>query len=210
LRTELTGAIRERRKTRGDLGPAGDRLLLTENRREAGLRVTLTANVSSTGLATSRAIVRKYPDRDRRTILLDLAASSGDPGRWFAAAKNSGFLDLALESANTGRTDPRTLSRAARDLLKKDPRFCLKVGRLAIQRILEGYGYELTGDDVIDAYENFLAAADKLGVAAHARNDGLAIATRARQNGGPFSDTLIRHCTKMIAAPPPLAGCPDG
>ncbi len=49
-------------------------------------------------------------------------------------------LHLALEFANTGRTDPHTLSRASRDLLKKDARFCLEVGRLAIQRILEGHG----------------------------------------------------------------------
>src|SRR5438093_12407760 len=46
----------------------------------------------------------------------------------------------------------RTLSRASRDFLKTDARFCLKVGRLAIQRIFEGYGYELTGIDVLDAF----------------------------------------------------------
>jgi hypothetical protein len=187
-----------------------EKILLDSGRtEEAYAKYALTANVSSTGLATFRAIVKKYPGHDRKKILLDLAASSGDPGRWFSAAKNCGFLDLALEFANTGRTDPRTLSRASRDLLKKDARFCLKVGRLAIQRILEGYGYELTVADVIDAYENFLAAAEKLGVAAHVRNDVLAIATRAREDGAAFSDTLIRHCTKMTAAPPPLAGFPD-
>jgi hypothetical protein len=108
---------------------------------------------------TFRAIVRKYSGRDPKKILLDLATSSGEPGRWFAAAKDAGSLDLALEFANAGRTDPRTLSRAARDLLKKDARFCLEVGRLAIQRILEGYGYEPTGIDVIDAYRHFMAAA---------------------------------------------------
>ena len=79
---------------------------------------------------------------------MDLATSSGEPGRWFAAAKDAGFLDLALEFASAGRTDPRTLSRASRDFLKKDARFCLEVGRLAILRIIEGYGYELTGIDV--------------------------------------------------------------
>ena len=39
------------------------------------------------------------------------------------------------------------------------------MGRLAIQRILEGYGYELTGIDVIDAYNHFMAAAQILGMA---------------------------------------------
>ncbi len=133
---------------------ACERILLDIGRvDEAYEKYALTANGSSTGLATFRAIVKKYPGRDPKKILLDLAASSGDPGRWFAAAKDAGFLDLALEFANTGRTDPRTLSRASRDLLKKDARFCLEVGRLAIQRILEGYGYELTGIDVLDAYQ---------------------------------------------------------
>ena len=125
---------------------------------------------------------------------MQLAQSSGDPGRWFAAAKGAGFLDLALEFATTGRTDPRTLSRASRDLLKKDAHFCMQVGRLAMQRILEGQGYELTAIDVIDAYERFMAAAEKLGVAAAARDDVLASAAKRQQNGEPFGDTLTRCC----------------
>ena len=55
-------------------------------------------------------------------------ASAGEPGRWFAAAKDAGFLELALEFAKMGRTDPRTLSRASRDLLQKDVRFSLEAG----------------------------------------------------------------------------------
>jgi hypothetical protein len=106
---------------------------------EAYERYALTANGSSTGLATFRAIARKYPGHDRKRILLDLATMSGESGRWFAAAKDAGFLDLALEFARTGRTDPRTLSRASRDLLENDGRFSLEVGRLALQRMLEGY-----------------------------------------------------------------------
>ncbi|MGA8596034.1 MAG: hypothetical protein WB676_15060 [Bryobacteraceae bacterium] len=151
---------------------ACEKLLLDLGRAdEAYEKYALIANGSSTGLATFRAIVRKYPSRDPKKILLDLAASTGDPGRWFAAAKDAGFHDLALEFANTGRTDPRTLSRASRDLLKKDARFSLQVGRLAIQRILEGYGYELTGIDVIDAYNHFMTAAQTLGIASQARAD---------------------------------------
>ena len=126
---------------------------------EAYERYALIANECSTGLATFRAIVKKYPGRDPRSILMDLATSSGEPGRWFAAAKDAGLLDVALEFAKTGRTDPRTLSRASRDLLKKDARFSLEVGRLALERMLEGHGYELTGIDVIDAHNHFLASA---------------------------------------------------
>lgn len=173
---------------------ACEKILLDTGRvDEAYEKYALTANSSSTGLATFRTISRKYPGRDPKKILLDLATSSSDPGRWFAAAKDAGFLDLALEFANAGRTDPRTLSRASRDLLKKDARFCLQAGRLAIQRILEGHGYELTGADVIDAFNHFMAAAQTLEIASQARADMLAIATK--QPGAAFSDILIRQCS---------------
>jgi hypothetical protein len=173
---------------------ACERILLDAGRvDEAYEKYALTANGSSTGLATFRAIVRKYPNRDPKKVLVDLATSSGDPGRWFAAAKDAGFLDLALQFANTGRTDPRTLSRASRDLLNQDAQFGLQVGRLALQRILEGYGYELTDVDVTDAYNHFMAAAEALGIAAEARADVLAIAMK--QPRAAFSDILIRRCS---------------
>jgi hypothetical protein len=159
---------------------------------EAYGKYALTANASSTGLATFRAIVRKYSTQDPKKILLDLATSSGEPGRWFAAAKDAGLLDLALEFAEKGRTDPRTLSRASRDFLKKDASFSLKVGRFALQRILEGYGYELTGIDVLDAFDHYIAAAQTLGVDSQARADALAMAT---QHSGVASDILIRRCS---------------
>ena len=178
---------------------ACERILLDAGRAEEAYEYALTSNVSSTGLATFRAIARKYPDCDSKRILLDLAESSGESGRWFAAAKDAGLLDLALEFAKTGRTDPRTLSRAARDLLETDARFCLRAGRLAIERILEGYGYELTGGDVIDAYRHFLAAAERLGVAERARNDVLAMARKAEQGGATFSSLLIRQCSPSAA-----------
>jgi hypothetical protein len=54
---------------------------------EAYERYALAANAASAGLATFRTIARKYPDRDPKKILLDLAASGGDPGHWFAGAK---------------------------------------------------------------------------------------------------------------------------
>jgi hypothetical protein len=175
---------------------ACERMLLRAGRpEEAYEKYALTANVSSTGLASFRAIVRKYPGRDPKQILLDLAASSGDPGRWFAAAKDAGFLDLAREFAGTGRTDPRTLIRASRDLVDRNASFSVEVGRLAILRILDGHGYDLTAIDVIDAYHHFMAAAQRLGIAAQAREDVLDIATKANGNGAAFSDTLIRQCS---------------
>lgn len=181
---------------------ACEKILLDAGRDdEAYEKYAMTASGSSTGLATFRAIARKYSSRDPKKILLDLAASSGDAGRWFAAAKDAGFLDLALEFANTGRTDPRTLSRASRDLLKKDARFCLQVGRLAIRRFLDGHGYEPTALDVIDAYNHFMAAARTLGVASEARADVFAMA--AKQPGEVFNRILIRQCESPAEAAVP-------
>jgi len=179
----------------GAIDAACERVLLDAGREaEAYEKYALTANQSSTGLATFRMIAKKYPAHDPRKILLDLAESSGDPGRWFAAAKDAGFLDLALQFVQAGSTDPRTLSRASRDLLEKDARFCLQVGHRALQRMLDGFGYDLIGKDVLDAYGHFMKAAEKLGVAEDARNDVLSMATNAERRGSPFASILIRRC----------------
>ena len=179
---------------------AREKILLDAGRSdEAYEKYALKTYVSSTGLTAFRTLVRRYPGCDPRKILLDLSVSSGQPGLWFAAAKDAGFLDLALEFAKNGRTDPRTLSRASRDLLEQDAPFCLHIGRLAIERILEGYGYELTALDVIEVYNHFMAAAQKLEVEVEARNDVLALATKAQTRNAAFSDTIIRQCSR--AAP---------
>lgn len=149
-----------------------EEILLEAGRRaEAYARYALTANKAGTGLATFRQIVGKYPEVDPQRILTDLAEASGDPGRWFAAAKDAGHLHLELRFATTGRTDPKTLSRASRDLLESDPVFALRIGRLAVGRTLACHGYEITALDLAGAVDHFLAAAERLGVAPDARAD---------------------------------------
>lgn len=49
---------------------------------------------------------------------------------------------------------------------------------------------------MIDAYEHFMAAADKVGVATHARTDVLAMATMAQEQGAVFGAILIRECSR--------------
>jgi len=147
-------------------------ILLTAGRREEAYRqFSVTANQANVGLATFQRITRKYPEIDRRGVLADLAERSGDPGRWFAAAKSDGHLDLALKFAEMGCTEPRTLSRASRDFLNSEPLFAFRVGRLAIERILAGDGYEITALDLLRACDHFLAAASHLGVAAEAKQE---------------------------------------
>jgi hypothetical protein len=188
-----TEAFRGLNQPEATIDAACEKILLDLGRvDEAYEKYALTANVSSTGLATFRAIFRKYTGHDPKKMLLDLATSSGEPGRWFAAAKCAGFLELALEFAKEGRTDPRTLSRAARDFLSKDVRFSLEVGRLDLQRMLDEYGYDLTGMDVVDAFNHHIAAAQTLGMASQARVDALAMATN---KPGAVSGILIRQCS---------------
>ena len=147
-------------------------ILLAAGRREEAYRqYSLTANQADLGVVTFQRITRKYPEVDRRGVLADLADWSGEPGKWFAAAKNDGYLDMALEFAEIGRTEPRTLSRASRDFFNSEPLFAFRVGRLAVERILAGDGYEITALDLLGACDHFLAAASRLGMAAEAKHE---------------------------------------
>jgi len=174
-----------------------ERILLVAGRAdEAYARYALTASETATGLATFRAIAKKYPHREPSSILLDLAESSGDTGRYFAAAKDAGFYDLALKFAGGGRTDPRTLSRASRDFAAKEPTFAMKVGRLALERLLLGHGYEITSLDVLDSYRHFVAAGEKLGLRESALRDAMAMANLARlKQPSLLADAVLRAIT---------------
>jgi hypothetical protein len=132
---------------------------------EAYARYALEATYATTNLATFRAIVKKYPSKSKESILRDLVASEpGQEGKWFAAAKDAGFFELAIELANRSPSDPRTLTRAARDFAVEQPKFALAAGMTALRGIANGWGYDITGIDVLDAYAAVMAAAGAAGV----------------------------------------------
>jgi hypothetical protein len=133
--------------------------------REYGLR---TAK-GPTYLATYRETVRRYPDVDRRQVLLDLIEARGGRGKWFAAAKGAGCLDIALDCARSFDAEPATLVRAARDFSGKEPRFALDVGLLALQHLLDGKGFESDPALMRQAAEHCLAAAARIGLHGWAR-----------------------------------------
>lgn len=90
--------------------------------------------------------MKKYPHMPRETILRDLVASQpGNEGKWFAAAKDAGFFELAIELANRSPSDPRTLIRAARDFAVERPAFALAAGMTALRGIANGWGYDIKG-----------------------------------------------------------------
>jgi hypothetical protein len=137
-----------------------DILLSSGHVAEAYDRYGLTANRSGTYLATFRSVARKYPHKAAGDILRDLAATTpGQEGKWFAAAKDAGLFDEALELASASPCDPRTLTRAARDLSATQPAFALGAGLLALRWLVAGYGYEVTGADVLAACSATMEAA---------------------------------------------------
>ena len=137
---------------------------------EAYARFGLTANRAGTYLTTFRAVAKKYPNKSPGDILANLVKTTpGEEGKWFAAAKEAGLYEEALALAGQTPCDPRTLTRAARDLADEEPAFAVGAGLLALHWLVQGYGYEITGADVWAAYASTMKAAEKNGSVADTR-----------------------------------------
>jgi hypothetical protein len=109
-------------------------------------------------------VARKYPEHSADRILADLVATTpGEDGKWFAAAKDAGLYAEALALARRTPCDPKTLTRAARDLACERPAFAVEAGLLALHWLVEGHGYEITGADVWAAYQHTMRAAERHG-----------------------------------------------
>jgi hypothetical protein len=160
---------------------------------EAYERHGLRANQRATYLATFQAVARKYPNRAPREILADLVKTTpGDEGKWFAAAKEAGLYDEALALASRTPCDPRTLTRAARDLAEDEPAFATGAGLLALHWLVQGYGYEITGADVRAAYSSTMKAAEAGGNAPDVR-ERIRKIVGAEKPGGFVSTELGRE-----------------
>lgn len=133
---------------------------------EAYERYGLLANQAGTYAAWFRAVAKKYPHKQPAEILDDLAAETpGEEGKWFAAAKDAKLFDEAVALANRTPCSPQTLTRAARDFEAKKPEFAIEAGMAALHWLVEGYGYEITGLDVLNAYSHTMKAAENAGSA---------------------------------------------
>jgi hypothetical protein len=119
-----------------------DSLIKSGRAEEAYRRYGLKAAAGPTYLSVYRAVAKRYPEIDRRQALLDLIEARGERGKWFAAAKDAGFLDIAIECARDTVVEPATLVRAARDFCGKNPEFALQIGLIALYRLLNGGGYD--------------------------------------------------------------------
>ena len=149
---------------------------------EAYRKYGLTANRANTYVAWFRTVTKKYPQKPPGEILADLVKlTPGQEGKWFAAAKSAGFFDEAIELANQSPCAPQTLIRSARDFEKFRPDFALEAGIAALRWLTEGYGYEITSVDVLDAYRH---------------------TTQAAENAG-CSDETMQRIRDIVAAEPP-------
>lgn len=161
---------------------------------EAYRRYAVEANQGTTNLATFRAIVKKYPDKLPQDILCDLIASTpSSEGKWFAAAKDAGLFDVAIELTSRNPTDPRTLIRAARDFTKDKPDFAFASGLAALRWITLGYGYEITSVDVLEAYSAVLQAATIAGVDVPQVKQQIRDMISGSQPGNQFVKKILAH-----------------
>ncbi|MGA9547694.1 MAG: hypothetical protein WBS14_08475 [Rhodomicrobium sp.] len=191
---QTAAAIRYAEDTRGlnqsdsQISGACEEILLSQGLwREAYDRYALEANRQNTYVATFQAITSKYPQIEPKKILGGLVdASSGDRGKWFAAAKSAGLLTEAAELAQSSPCDPKTLTRATRDLSTSNPEFARTVGLAALKWLLCGYGYDITTLDIVNALDHTLEAA---------RNSGSEADTMRKIQGlvdqHPGADTAI-------------------
>jgi hypothetical protein len=132
--------------------------------------------------------------KDQHEILEDLIESTpGEEGKWFATAKSLGLLPLALKLAHQSPCEPKTLNRAARDYLDKNPKFALGVAIASLHWLAEGWGYEITGSDVYSAYDYAMQAADHLGIVDQVKADIVKIVSADKSPGMLVKDILGRH-----------------
>ena len=130
---------------------------------EAYRRYGLSAAEGNSYLARFRSVAKRYPMKDKAEILADLIATTpGQEGKWFATAKDIKLYDLALELVSMSPCEPKTLTRAARDYVDKEPEFALGSAMAALRWLCEGWGYEVTSADVVEAYDRAMDAAARL------------------------------------------------
>lgn len=175
---------------RRDIARFCEAILLRQGREDDAYRSLGLPNAAgNTYVAMWRDLVKRYPGRDARAMLEDLIATHGERGKWFAAAKTAGFLDVALCCAGDFYAAPATLIRAARDFQSKEPLFAAQVALHALRHLVDGRGYEPTVADVDEAFGYLMAAAAQIGQQEWARQqaDRLVVASAS---SGPMVERL--------------------
>lgn len=175
-------------------------LLKAGRHAEAFDQFALLANQANSNLSTFRALARKYPELQPDKLLGHLIASTpGEPGKWFATAKTLKMFDRATQLAWASPCDPKTLTRAARDNLVKQPAFAMHCALAALHWMSMGQGYELTGFDAHEAHRLAIDAAANAGQSAQAQ----AAFEQVLATDRPMSAWLRRALGISASAPSP-------
>ena len=177
------------------IAQACEEILLSSGlQEEAYKRYAIAANQNTTHMATFRAIVKKYPQLAPADILRDLVASHpGSEGKWFAAAKDAGLFELAIELVQKSPTDPRTLIRATRDFAGQRPEFAIAAGLCALNWISRGYGYEITSSEVLDVYASLIQAANHSGLDENHIKNRIDQMLATQPNGNAFIRSVLNR-----------------
>ena len=175
-------------------------LLKAGRRAEAFDQYALLANQANSNLSNFRALAKKYPELAPDKLLGHLIASTpGEPGKWFATAKTLKLFDRATQLAWASPCDPKTLTRAARDHLVKQPAFAMQSALAALHWMSMGHGYELTGFDVHEAHRLAIEAAGSAEQSAQAQ----AAIEQVLAADRPMSDWLRNALGITTGAPAP-------
>jgi len=162
---------------------------------EAYRRYGLRAAQGNSYIARFRAVAKRYPMMAPVDILSDLIKTTrGEEGKWFATAKDLKLYKLALQLADQSPCEPKTLTRAAREFLESEPEFALGAALAALHWLNEGWGYEVTAIDVIDAYDLALDAADR----SHIDNVLVQIRTLLDQTQGAGNAFLRQSLSRRL------------
>lgn len=161
---------------------------------DAYSRYGLRTATGPTYLAIYRETAKRYPDRDRRQVLLDLIETRGERGKWFAAAKEAGLFDIALLCARDFAAEPATLIRAARDFVASEPKFATEVGMVALERLLSGGGYDPEVSLIQEAFTHIVNAARVIGASNWAKNQVQALVDGPPHPGRSLFQSALAQC----------------
>lgn len=175
-----------------------EEILLSKGMVEAAYeRYALDTGRHTTNLSTFRAIIKKYPQKSPEEILSRLIKSQpGSEGKWFAAAKDAGLFDLAVELVSKNPADPRTLARAAKDFAVENPAFAIASGIASLYWIIHGYGYEITSANVLAPYSAILEAGKMAGRTETQMNEKINELVLAEKPNSEFVATILGRYIK--------------
>jgi hypothetical protein len=165
-------------------------------------RYGLKTATGPTYLAIFRDTVKRYPDRDRRQVLLDLIETRAETGKWFAAAKDAGLFDVALLCARDHAAEPATLVRAARDFAAKEPKFAAEIGVMALGRLLNGGGYDPEASLVQKAFGHLTHAASRIGARHWAKQQVRALVDGPCDSSRKHFQSALAQCLALCSEEP--------